>query len=75
MLVGYVIWLGAVGLIVATTPVRFWVPAVAVVMAVLGLCAVLLGRRYKQTWKAVGCWAAPVLPILVSGYLLVLVFA
>ncbi len=73
MPVGYLVWIGAVGLIIVTTPVRFWVPAAAVVMAVLGLCAVLLGRRFKQTWRAAGCWAAPVLPILVSVYLLVLV--
>ncbi len=72
-LVGYVIWLGAIGLILATTPVRFWVPAGAVVLAVLSPCAFLLGRRYRNTWKAVACWAAPVLPILVSVYLLVLV--
>jgi hypothetical protein len=73
MLVGYVIWLGAVGLIIVTTPVRSWVPAVAIVVAVLSLCAVLLGRRCTNTWKAAGFWSAPVLPIVVSVYLLVVV--
>ena len=72
MLAGYVIWLGAVGLIIVTTPVRFWVAVAAVVLAIFSACAVLLARRSKQTWKAAAWWSAPVLPILASVYVLVL---
>jgi len=39
----------------------------------LSVCAVLLAHRSKQTWKAAGWWSAPVVPILVSVYLLVVV--
>lgn len=72
MLVGYVVWIGAVCLIIVTTPVRFWVAVTAVVLAVLCACAVLLAQRSKQTWKAAVWWSAPVLPILASVYVLVL---
>ena len=72
-LVGYLVWIGAVSLIIVITPVRLWVPVAAVVLAIFIACAVLLGRRSKQTWKAAGYWSAPVLPILASVYVLVLV--
>lgn len=72
-LVGYLVWMGALSLIVVITPVGFWVAVAAVVLAIFSACAVLLARRSKQTWKAAAWWSAPVLPILVSVYLLVLV--
>lgn len=73
MLVGYLVWIGAVSLIIATTPVRFWVAVTAVVLAIFTVGAVLLGRRSEQRWKAAACWSAPVLPMLASAYVLVLV--
>ncbi|WP_163747832.1 hypothetical protein [Mycolicibacterium helvum] len=35
--------------------------------------AVLLAVRCKRSWKATAFWAAPILPILVSVYLLIVV--
>jgi hypothetical protein len=71
-LVGYLVWTGAVCLVILMTPVRFWAAVAAVVLAIFSACAVLLARRSKQTWKAAAWWSAPVLPILTSVYVLVL---
>ncbi len=73
MAVGYAVWLAATALIVATTPVRYWVIAVAIVLAILTSIAVTLARRHKHTSKAAAFWSAPILPILVSLYLLIVV--
>jgi hypothetical protein len=71
--VGYLVWLGGTAIIIATTPVDYWVISVAILLAVLTSVAVLLAVRHKDTRKATAFWAAPILPIVVSVYLLVVV--
>ncbi|WP_158230543.1 hypothetical protein [Mycobacterium sp. shizuoka-1] len=70
---GYLIWLGATTIIVATVPTRYWVMSVAVLLAALAAGAFTMAVRYKGTAKAMAFWCAPALPILVSLYLLILV--
>lgn len=72
--VGYGIWLGAVAVVIVAAPVRLWVPSVAVLLAILTSIAVALAIRNKRTPRAVAFWLAPMLPILVSLYLII-VFA
>jgi hypothetical protein len=70
---GYLVWLGGTAIIVATTPVDYWVISVAILLIVLTSGAVVLAIRSKHTRTATAFWLAPILPILVSVYLLVVV--
>lgn len=73
LVVGYLVWMAASTVVIAMTPVHLWVPVVAAVLAVLSGAAFALARRYKHTPIAIGFWLAPVLPVVVSVYVLVLV--
>ena len=69
---GYLIWLATTTAVVAVTPVRYWVVSVAILSTVPTLAAVAMAIRHKGTAKAIGFSLAPVLPILVSLYTLIL---
>lgn len=73
MLAGYAAWIAAGTLILATTPVHAWVLAGALELAALTLGAVFIAVRHKRSPAAVAFWAAPLLPIVASLYLLVVV--
>ena len=71
--VGYLIWLGATAIVVATTPVGYWVLSVAVILAVLTSGAVTFAMRNRRDPLSAAFWCAPILPTVVSLYLLVVI--
>lgn len=73
LVVGYLVWMAASAAVVVVTPVHLWVPAVAAVLAIVSAAAFGFARRYKHTPIAIGFWLAPVGPVLVCVYVLVLV--
>lgn len=70
---GYLVWLVGTMVVLATTPVDYWVISEAVLLVVLTAASFLVAIRCKPTRMATVFWVAPVLPILVSAYLLIVV--
>ncbi|MBB3601386.1 CHASE2 domain-containing sensor protein [Mycolicibacterium sp. BK556] len=68
---GYLVWLGGTAIVLATTPVRYWAISVAILLAVLTAASFVSAVQNKQPAKAMAFWLAPVLPILVSLYMLI----
>lgn len=70
-LIGYAVWLIGGAVIVATTPVRYWIAASALMLAAMTACAFSLAFRYRNTAAAPVFWGAPMLPTIASLYLLI----
>lgn len=67
---GYLVWLAAGAIIVATLPVRFWAAAAALLLVTLIVGAVFAGRRHQGLSATALLWS-PALPVLASIYLFI----
>lgn len=69
MTVGYLLWLAAGMEVIAATPVDSWAVSGAVMLALLGLFAYVLGRRSSTRPAKLLFWWSPALPVIASFYL------
>lgn len=70
MLLGYLLWLAAGALIILALPVHYWVLAGGILLAAFTVLALVAGRRCANRSTATMVRWSPLLPGLVSVYLL-----
>lgn len=70
MLLGYVLWLAVGALIILTLPVHYWVLAGGTLLAAFAVLALVAARRCSNRSTATMVRWSPLLPGLVSAYLL-----
>lgn len=70
MLLGYVLWLAAGALIILALPVHYWVLAGGILLAAFTVLALVAARRCSNRSTATMVRWSPLLPGLVSAYLL-----
>jgi uncharacterized membrane protein len=73
MLVGYALWLAMGVLVILTLPVHYWVIAGGTLLAAFTVLAFLAARRCTNPATATMVRWSPLLPMMVSLYLLALV--
>ena len=70
MLLGYVLWLAVGALIILTLPVHYWVLAGGILLTAFAVLALVAARRCSNRSTATMVRWSPLLPGLVSAYLL-----
>lgn len=73
LILGYLIWMAILGAIILLTPVYYWwaIAAVATLVA-LTAATFVMARRHKGKPVAYAYWLAPLLPTIMSVYVVVL---
>lgn len=72
MLLGYALWLAAGAVVILTLPVQYWAAAAGVLLVAFTVLALAAARRCPNRSTATMIRWSPLLPGLVSAYLLVL---
>lgn len=70
MAAGYLVWLTAGAIIIATLPVSLWAAAAALLLVTL-IIGALFASRHHQGPSATALLWSPVLPVLASAYLFI----
>lgn len=76
MILGYLAWLAILMAIILLTPIYYWwVTVAAVTLIILTSVAFSRARNYKGKAIAFAYWFAPLLPSIMSVYIVVLAFS
>jgi len=73
MLLGYALWLAMGALVILALPVHYWVIAGGTLLAAFTALAFLAARRCTNPGTATMVRCSPLLPVVVSLYLLAVV--